>query len=103
MIVGGPTRPWDRVALTSRFRLKPFDSTISRLPSTRFSLVVSWFASQVRVLSELVALYCFSGSNQWLSFSSNLSLKPRSPILSTLSELASTWISQWKLFSCTIA
>ncbi|KAM6559819.1 hypothetical protein CsatA_029058 [Cannabis sativa] len=90
--------------LTRQFRVLPqLGSAWSRHGSV---LVDS--ASRVMVLTELAALYCFSGSNQWLSFSSNLPSKPRSPILVSdsvyaLCDVGSPWRSQWKLFSCTIA
>ncbi|XP_009356711.2 SKP1-interacting partner 15-like, partial [Pyrus x bretschneideri] len=63
--------------------------------------------TRVMVLTELAALY-FSGSNQWLKFSSNLPSKPRSPILVfdsvyALCDVGSPWRSEWKLFHCTIS
>ncbi|KAK4793065.1 hypothetical protein SAY86_023500 [Trapa natans] len=62
--------------------------------------------NRVMVLTELAALY-YTGSNQWLKFSSNLPSKPRSPILLSdsayaLCDLGSPWRSQWKLFSCSL-
>ncbi|KAL5560317.1 hypothetical protein UlMin_036528 [Ulmus minor] len=89
--------------LTRQFRILPqLGSAWSRHGSV---LVDS--ASRVMVLTELAALY-FSGSDQWLSFSSNLPSKPRSPILISdsvyaLCDVGSPWRSQWKLFSCTVS
>ncbi|KAK6938295.1 F-box domain [Dillenia turbinata] len=66
--------------------------------------VLTGSAGKVIVLTELAALF-FSGSNQWLKFSSNLPSKPRSPILVfdsifALCDVGSPWRSQWKLFFC---
>ncbi|XP_057973680.1 SKP1-interacting partner 15 [Malania oleifera] len=63
-------------------------------------------ANRILVLTELAALY-FSGSDNWLKFSSNLPSKPRSPVLVSdslyaLCDVGSPWRSQWKLFSCTL-
>ncbi|XP_018848675.1 SKP1-interacting partner 15 [Juglans regia] len=88
--------------LTRQFRVLPqLGSAWSRHGSV---LVDS--ANRVMVLTELAALY-FSGSNQWLKFSSNLPAKPRSPILVSesvyaLCDVGSPWRSQWKLFACKI-
>ncbi|XP_062159365.1 SKP1-interacting partner 15 [Alnus glutinosa] len=88
--------------LTRQFKVLPqLGSAWSRHGSV---LVDS--ANRVMVLTELAALY-FSGSNQWLKFSSNLPSKPRSPILVSdsvysLCDMGSPWRSQWKLFSCSI-
>lgn len=88
--------------LTRQFKVLPqLGSAWSRHGSV---LVDS--ANRVMVLTELAALY-FSGSNQWLKFSSNLPSKPRSPILVSdsvyaLCDVGSPWRSQWKLFSCSI-
>ncbi|KAK4741019.1 hypothetical protein SAY87_024607 [Trapa incisa] len=62
--------------------------------------------NRVMVLTELAALY-YTGSNQWLKFSSNLPSKPRSPVLMSdsayaLCDMGSPWRSQWKLFSCSL-
>lgn len=62
--------------------------------------------NRVMVLTELAALY-YTGSNQWLKFSSNLPSKPRSPVLVSdsafaLCDIGSPWRSQWKLFSCSL-
>ncbi|ONH89938.1 hypothetical protein PRUPE_8G025000 [Prunus persica] len=89
--------------LTRQFRVLPqLGSAWSRHGSV---LVDS--ETRVMVLTELAALY-FSGSNQWLKFSSNLPSKPRSPILVfdsvyALCDVGSPWRSQWKLFHCTIS
>lgn len=88
--------------LTRQFRVLPqLGSAWSRHGSV---LVDS--ASRVMVLTELAALY-FTGAHQWLTFSSNLPSKPRSPILVSdsvfaLCDVGSPWRSQWKLFACTI-
>ncbi|RVW94461.1 SKP1-interacting partner 15 [Vitis vinifera] len=73
---------------------------------SRHGSVLVGSPNRVLVLTELATLY-FSGSDQWLKFSSNLPSKPRSPILVSDSVLAlcdvgSPWRSQWKLFACTL-
>lgn len=88
--------------LTRSFRVLPqLGSAWSRHGS-----VLVGSPNRVLVLTELATLY-FSGSDQWLKFSSNLPSKPRSPILVSDSVLAlcdvgSPWRSQWKLFACTL-
>ena len=89
--------------LTRQFRVLPqLGSAWSRHGSV---LVDS--ANRVMVLTELAALYFSGSSNHWLTFSSNLPSKPRSPILVSdsvyaLCDVGSPWRSQWKLFSCNL-
>ncbi|KAF5188606.1 Skp1-interacting partner [Thalictrum thalictroides] len=89
--------------LTREFRyLPPLGSAWSR-----HGTVLVSSDRRVLVLTELAALY-FSGLGSWLSFSSNLPSKPRSPILVSdsvfaLCDVGSPWRSQWKLFCCTLA
>ncbi|KAF8377158.1 hypothetical protein HHK36_030531 [Tetracentron sinense] len=88
--------------LTRKFRvLPPLGSAWSR-----HGTVLVGMDGRVLVLTEIAALY--SGSGQWLKFSSNLGAKPRSPILIcdsvfALCDVGSPWRSQWKLFSCSIS
>ncbi|BBH08847.1 F-box family protein, partial [Prunus dulcis] len=89
--------------LTRQFRVLP---QLGSAWSRHGSVLVDT-ETRVMVLTELAALY-FSGSNQWLKFSSNLPSKPRSPILVfdsvyALCDVGSPWRSQWKLFHCTIS
>ncbi|KAK4742186.1 hypothetical protein SAY87_000187 [Trapa incisa] len=88
--------------LTRQFKILPnLGSAWSRHGSV---LVDS--ENRVMVLTELAALY-YTGSNQWLIFSSNLPSKPRSPVMVSdsvyaLCDIGSPWRSQWMLFSCSL-
>ncbi|KAJ8762779.1 hypothetical protein K2173_022908 [Erythroxylum novogranatense] len=91
--------------LTRRFKVLP------QLGSawSRHGAVVVDSSNRVMVLTELVALYLSSTiASSWLTFSSNLPSKPRSPILVSdsvfaLCDVGSPWRSQWKLFTCKIS
>ncbi|KAF2291225.1 hypothetical protein GH714_020742 [Hevea brasiliensis] len=91
--------------LTGRFKVLP------QLGSawSRHGAVLVDSASRVMVLMELAALYLSNtNANSWLTFSSNLPSKPRSPILVSnsvfaLCDVGSPWRSQWKLFTCKLS
>lgn len=88
--------------LTRQFRVLPqLGSAWSRHGS-----VLVGPPGRVLVLTDLATLY-FSGSTQWLKFSSNLPSKPRSPVLVSdsvyvLCDVGSPWRNQWKLYSCNL-
>lgn len=91
--------------LTGRFKVLP------QLGSawSRHGAVLVDSENRVMVLMELAALYLSNtNANSWLTFSSNLPSKPRSPILVwnsvfALCDVGSPWRSQWKLFTCKLS
>ncbi|XP_065880929.1 SKP1-interacting partner 15 [Euphorbia lathyris] len=91
--------------LTRQFKVLPqLGSAWSRHGSV---LVDS--TNRVMVLTELAALYLPNTNvNSWLTFSSDLPSKPRSPVLVSesvfaLCDVGSPWRSQWKLFTCKLS
>ncbi|WCJ43380.1 SKP1-interacting partner 15 [Euphorbia peplus] len=91
--------------LTRQFRVLP------QLGSawSRHGAVLVDEVNRVMVLTELAALYLPDANvSSWLTFSSDLPSKPRSPVLVSdsvfaLCDVGSPWRSQWKLFTCKLS